>query len=104
MNISTDSNNTLNATQKTLQSAQKSAEMANFGKSLSQAQQHIQQIPAAEEAFKQKFREKKETKLALGVISSEETDSQEETVYEIVKNLKKTLSNLAEYERKHLGL
>jgi ribosomal protein L16 Arg81 hydroxylase len=105
MNISTDHNsNTSSFPQKTLQSAQKAAEMAIFGKSLSQAQQLVQQIPAAEEAFKQKFRENKETKRALGVIASEETESQEESVYEIVKNLKKTLKNLAEYERKQLGL
>jgi hypothetical protein len=103
MNISTDNNTNTKLPQQNIQSAQKAAEMANFGKSLSRAQQHIQQIPAAEEASKQKFREKKETARTLGVIATEE-GSQEESVYEIVSNLKKTLKNLAEYERIHLGL
>ena len=102
MNISTD-NNAQRLPQSTQQNAQKAAALFPFGNNLAQAQHYVQQIPAAEEAFKQKFRENKETKRVLGVISSE-TEEAEESVYEIVKNLKKTLKNLAEYERTHLGL
>lgn len=76
---------------------------AAFDKSLSQAQRYLAPIGAAEEAFKQKFREKKETNRVLGITTKPE-DSDEETVYGIVQDLKKTLKNLAAYERTHLGL
>lgn len=103
MHISSDSPK-LSVQNQTQQLSQKAAELANFGKSLSQAQTHVQQIPAAEEAFKQKFRENKETKRVLGVTEKTEDNEDTESVYEIVQNLKKTLKNLAHYERTRLGL
>jgi hypothetical protein len=103
MNISTDNTPPARLPQNTQPTAQQAAAQATFGKSLAQAQQYAQQIPAAEEALKQKFREKKETNRVLGVIASE-AENPEESIYEIVKNLKTTLKNLAEYERTHLGL
>ena len=103
MNISTDNTPPARLPQNTQPTAQQIAAQATFGKSLDQAQQYALQITAAEEAFQQKFREKKETKRVLGVIASD-VENPEESVYEVVKNLKTTLKNLAEYERTYLGL